>query len=248
MSDQTTHFGYKTVNADEKSTLVKSVFDSVADKYDIMNDAMSFGLHRLWKKFTINLARLRPGDKVLDIAAGSGDLSIAFAKKVGPSGLVIASDINAAMLEQGRRKIVEAGVASNTLCVQANAEDLCFDDNTFNRVSISFGLRNVTDKQKALESMYRVIKPGGFVMILEFSKPVTEPLQKMYDAYSFNVIPQLGQWITNDRESYQYLVESIRKHPDQETLATMMRDAGFESVVYHNLNAGIVALHIGYKY
>lgn len=247
-SDKTTHFGYQDVGVDEKASLVKDVFDSVASKYDIMNDLMSFGMHRLWKNITVSKAKLRPGYKVLDVASGSADLALAFAKKVGPTGLVVASDINEHMLAEGRAKLVNNGAIANTYCVQLNAETIPFENNYFDRVSIGFGLRNVTRKDVALKSMYDAIKPGGYLMVLEFSKPVLEPLQKMYDTYSFNVIPKLGEWVTGDSESYQYLVESIRKHPDQETLASMMRDAGFNEVKYHNLTGGVVALHIGYKF
>ena len=243
-----THFGFQNVGVGDKANLVKDVFDSVASKYDIMNDVMSFGMHRLWKNITVSKARLRVGYKVLDLATGSADLALAYSKKVGPSGLVVASDINEYMLAEGRNKLIDNGASHNTCCVQLDAEKIAFEDDYFDRVTISFGLRNVTNKQAALDSMYRVTKPGGYVMVLEFSKPVLEPLAKMYDMYSFNVIPKLGEWITGDNDSYQYLVESIRKHPDQETLSSMMRQSGFEDVVYHNLTGGIVALHIGYKY
>jgi 2-octaprenyl-6-methoxy-1,4-benzoquinone methylase (EC 2.1.1.-)/demethylmenaquinone methyltransferase (EC 2.1.1.-) len=200
------------------------------------------------EQITISKARLKLGHKVLDVASGSGDLALAFSEKVGPTGIVVASDINEHMLLEGRAKLVNKGALANTHCVQLNAENIPFERNYFDRVTISFGLRNVTRKEVALKAMYDVIKPGGYLMVLEFSKPVLEPLQKMYDLYSFNVIPKLGKWVTGDSESYQYLVESIRKHPDQETLSAMMKQAGFDEVQCHNLTGGVVALHIGYKF
>ena len=245
---KTTHFGYRDVPVDEKSTLVAEVFRSVAPKYDLMNDLMSFGLHRLWKRFTINEAALRPGQCVLDVASGTGDLAKAYAKIVGKDGKVVMTDINDAMLQVGLDRLTDAGIMGNIECVQANAECLPFADNYFDCVSIAFGLRNVTDKDAALRSMYRVLKPGGKLLVLEFSKPTVPALSKLYDAYSFNIIPKLGKLITNDAESYQYLVESIRMHPNQDTLKNMLESAGFEDVTYHNLNAGIVALHKGWKY
>lgn len=243
-----THFGYRQVPTEEKSNLVAEVFRSVAPKYDLMNDLMSFGLHRLWKRFTIEQADLRPGHIVLDVASGTGDLAKAFAKIVGPSGKVIMSDINEAMLEVGRDRLVDAGIVGNVECVQADAENLPFADNHFDCITIAFGLRNVTDKLKALKSMYRVLKPGGRLLVLEFSKPQVPALGKLYDFYSFNVIPKMGELVTNDKESYQYLVESIRMHPNQETLKSMLQEAGFEDVEYFNLTGGIVALHKGKKY
>jgi demethylmenaquinone methyltransferase/2-methoxy-6-polyprenyl-1,4-benzoquinol methylase len=244
----TTHFGFQQVASDEKATLVANVFRSVAPKYDLMNDLMSFGLHRLWKQFTVTQAALRPGNIVLDVASGTGDLAKAFAKKVGAHGKVIMTDINEAMLQVGRERLEDAGIIGNIECIQADAQHLPFADNYFDCISIAFGLRNVTDKAAALRSMYRVLKPGGKLLILEFSQPSTPFIKKCYDLYSFNVIPKLGALITNDRDSYQYLVESIRMHPDQETLKTMLIEAGFEEVDYFNLNSGIVALHKGYKY
>jgi demethylmenaquinone methyltransferase/2-methoxy-6-polyprenyl-1,4-benzoquinol methylase len=213
-----------------------------------MNDVMSFGLHRLWKRFTIAQADLRPGQFVLDVASGTGDLAIAFAKIVGKNGKVIMTDINEAMLQVGRERVEDAGIIGNINCIQANAEKLPFQQNYFDCVSIAFGLRNVTDKSAAIQSMYNTLKPGGKLLILEFSHPKTPLVHKLYDYYSFNVIPKMGELIANDKDSYQYLVESIRMHPDQETLKTMMIDAGFEDVEYFNLSGGIVALHKGYKY
>lgn len=244
----TTHFGYREVPENEKVNLVKEVFRSVAPKYDLMNDVMSFGMHRLWKRFTIQQAALRPGQVLLDVASGTGDLAKAFAKIVGPTGKVIMTDINDAMLQVGRERLEDAGIMGNVECVIADAENLPFPDNHVDCITISFGLRNVTNKLNALKSMYRVLKPGGKLLILEFSHPENPLLNKLYDVYSFNVIPKMGELITNDKESYQYLVESIRMHPNQETLKSMMQEAGFEDVDYHNLNGGIVALHKGFKY
>ena len=245
---KTTHFGYKDVPKEEKARLVGDVFSSVAKNYDVMNDFMSFGVHRLWKKFTIARSRVRPGHKILDVAGGSGDLAAAYAKKVAPTGEVILTDINAAMLEQGRAKLVDNGYGESIKSVLTDAEELCFADNYFDRVSISFGLRNVTQKEKALAEMARVIKPGGCALILEFSHPLSKTFTQLYELYSFKVIPKIGAIVAKDEDSYQYLVESIRKHPDQETLKKMMLNNGFDHVVYHNLTNGIVALHIGYKY
>jgi demethylmenaquinone methyltransferase/2-methoxy-6-polyprenyl-1,4-benzoquinol methylase len=245
-STDSTHFGYQTVPADEKADLVKGVFDSVATRYDIMNDLMSAGLHRLWKRHTIDQAAVRPGDCVLDLAGGTGDLALKFARQVGPKGHVVLADINAAMLEQGRRRLIDAGIGGNLSIAQVNAEELPFDGGTFNCITIAFGLRNVTDKQAALDSMYRVLKPGGKAMILEFSEPV-KSLKPAYDLYSFKVLPLIGKIIARDADSYQYLAESIRMHPDQDTLLGMMTDAGFERCRYQNLAGGIVALHIGYR-
>ena len=242
-----THFGYKTVNKAEKQARVADVFTSVAKKYDIMNDLMSFGIHRLWKRYAISLSGVRAGQQVLDIAGGTGDLAKVFSREVGRTGHVVLSDINAAMLEVGRERLINAG-CNNVDFVLANAETLApFDDESFDLVTISFGLRNVTDKDAALKSMYRVLKPGGRLLILEFSKPVFEPLSKAYDLYSFTALPIMGKLIANDSESYQYLAESIRMHPDQQTLKQMMQQAGFENCDYHNLTAGIVAVHRGFK-
>ncbi|WP_201608649.1 bifunctional demethylmenaquinone methyltransferase/2-methoxy-6-polyprenyl-1,4-benzoquinol methylase UbiE [Psychrobacter okhotskensis] len=245
--NEQTHFGYKTVNKAEKQARVADVFTSVAKKYDIMNDLMSFGIHRLWKRYAISLSGVRAGQHVLDIAGGTGDLAKVFSREVGRNGKVVLSDINAAMLEVGRERLINAG-CNNVDFVLANAETLApFDDNSFDLLTISFGLRNVTDKDAALKSMYRVLKPGGRLLILEFSKPVFEPLSKAYDLYSFTALPMMGKLIANDAESYQYLAESIRMHPDQQTLKQMMQQAGFENCDYHNLTAGIVAVHRGFK-
>ena len=244
--EKTTHFGFQQVDVDQKQGLVKSVFDSVASNYDLMNDVMSLGTHRLWKNYTIASSNASKGDKVLDIAGGTGDLAIKFRKKVGDSGKVILSDINGSMLEEGRKNLINHGVIDVDF-IQANAESLPFEDNTFDCVSIAFGLRNVTHKNIALKQMHRVLKKGGSLLVLEFSKVENEMLEKIYDAYSFNLIPKLGQFFANDEDSYQYLAESIRKHPDQETLKTMALDAGFGFCEYHNLSGGIVALHKAIK-
>lgn len=247
-SSSKTHFGFKEVDESAKQGLVGEVFKSVAGNYDIMNDAMSLGVHRAWKWFAIAQSGVKTGDQVLDLAAGSGDLSLKFANKVGEEGRVVVTDINQAMLEQGRRRLTNAGIAGNVDYCLVNAENLPFDDNSFDCISISFGLRNVTHKDNALASMQRCLKPGGRVIVLEFSQPTNESFRKVYDAYSFNVIPKLGEMIASDRDSYQYLVESIRQHPPQEELKQMMLDAGFDRVRYHNLTGGVVALHVGYKY
>ena len=244
--EKTTHFGFQQVDVDQKQGLVKSVFDSVASNYDLMNDVMSLGTHRLWKNYTIASSNVSKGDKVLDIAGGTGDLAIKFRKKVGDSGKVILSDINGSMLEEGRKNLINHGIIDVDF-IQANAESLPFEDNTFDCVSIAFGLRNVTHKNIALKQMHRVLKKGGSLLVLEFSKVENEMLEKIYDAYSFNLIPKLGQFFANDEDSYQYLAESIRKHPDQETLKTMALDAGFGFCEYHNLSGGIVALHKAIK-
>ncbi len=226
--------------------MVRDVFDSVATKYDVMNDLMSVGLHRLWKKFTINLAAVKPGQVILDLAGGTGDLTEQLIKKVGKNGHVILSDINAAMLKEGRSRLINSGASNKMNIIQLDAQKLPFNDSIFDSVMIAFGLRNVTDKEAALSSMYRVLKPGGKVMILEFSKP-NELIKPAYDFYSFNVLPTLGKLVANDSKSYQYLAESIRMHPDQETLRSMMEKSGFRHNRFHNMAAGIVALHIGYK-
>ena len=244
----TIDFGYKQVAKTEKQTLVANVFNSVAQKYDVMNDLMSFGIHRLWKRYTIDCSGVRSGMKVLDIAGGTGDLTAQFSRRVGPTGEVVLADINDAMLEVGRDKLRNRGIVGNVRYVQANAEELPFADDSFDIITIAFGLRNVTDKQKALESMFRVLKPGGRLLVLEFSKPVQPVLNQAYDFYSFNVLPKMGQLVAGDAESYQYLAESIRMHPDQETLKGMMELAGYEQVTYTNLTGGIVALHRGFKF
>jgi demethylmenaquinone methyltransferase/2-methoxy-6-polyprenyl-1,4-benzoquinol methylase len=247
VSEQKTHFGYQDVDAAAKAGMVGQVFDSVASKYDVMNDLMSFGVHRLWKRFTLDQSGVRPGQAVLDIAGGTGDLAGQFSKRVGKGGLVVLADINASMLFTGRDKLLDKGLIDNLDFTQANAEDLPFADESFDCITIAFGLRNVTDKDKALRSMNRVLKPGGRLLVLEFSKPVLPLLSKAYDAYSFAALPMMGKLIANDAESYRYLAESIRMHPDQETLKGMMDQAGFAKTKYHNLTGGIVALHKGYK-
>ena len=247
-NDNTTHFGFKTVPLQEKANRVADVFHSVASQYDVMNDLMSFGLHRLWKRFTLGQSNVRSGQRVLDLAGGTGDLAKAFTKKVGAEGFVVLADINAEMLKCGRERLRDAGIVSNITYVQADAENLPFPDNHFDCITIAFGLRNVTCKEEALRSMYRVLKPGGRLLVLEFSKPVLPLLNTLYDKYSFHVIPKLGEWVCGDGESYQYLVESIRMHPDQATLKGMMETAGFFDVNYFNLTGGIVALHKGFKY
>lgn len=247
MTDKT-HFGFKEIPAHEKVQRVADVFHSVAHKYDLMNDLMSLGMHRLWKRYTIQQAQVRSGQTVLDIAGGTGDLAKVFSHAVGPTGTVLLADINEKMLQQGRERLTNQGIVSNVHYIQTDAEKLPFFDNTFDLITISFGLRNVTDKTAALRSMYHGLKPGGKCLILEFSKPAQPLLNKIYDEYSFKWIPTLGEWICNDRESYQYLVESIRMHPDQLTLKNMMEHAGFEDVTFHNLTGGIVALHKGFKY
>lgn len=247
-NDDKTHFGFRDVAVEEKQNLVGEVFRSVAGKYDLMNDAMSMGAHRLWKWFTISQSGVRKGHKILDLAAGSGDLSLEFAKKVGETGHVTMTDINPDMLAVGREKLTNKGIVGNIDYAIVNAEELPYEDNSFDCITISFGLRNVTHKDVALKEMARCVKPGGKVLVLEFSKPTTAWLEKAYDTYSFNVIPKLGKLLADDEESYQYLVESIRKHPDQDTLKQMMLDAGFDTAKYHNMTGGIVALHVASKY
>lgn len=241
-------FGFTQVPKQEKIKRVADVFHSVADKYDVMNDLMSFGIHRIWKKVTIEYSSVRKGQKVLDLAGGTGDLTAKFSKLVGDDGLVVLADINESMLKVGRDKLRDKGLFKNIEYVQANAEELPFTNNYFDCITISFGLRNVTDKDKALRSMWRVLKPGGRLLILEFSKPQYQILNKAYDLYSFSVLPLMGKIVANDSNSYRYLAESIRMHPDQKTLKKMMEDAGFVDVNYHNMTGGIVALHTGFKF
>ena len=249
MSDnhETIDFGYKDIPIKEKNAKVAEIFHSVASQYDVMNDLMSLGVHRIWKHFTAELSALQPGDKVLDIAGGTGDMSKKFSRLVGEKGEVILADINYSMLEEGRKRLLDQGYVNNLSFVQANAECLPFPDNYFNCVCIAFGLRNVTRKQKAIESMHRVLKPGGRLLILEFSKPTFPGLKPIYDAYSFSILPWLGKVIAKDSESYRYLAESIRRHPDQNTLKNMMEKAGFIKADYHNMSGGIVAIHKGIK-
>lgn len=246
-TEDTTDFGYRQVKRQEKAGQVAEVFHSVAGKYDMMNDLMSMGIHRLWKRFTIELSGVRPGHRVLDIAGGTGDLTMKFSDLVGRDGQVVLADINASMLQVGRSRLTDRGYVGNIEYVQADAEHLPFPDNSFNVVSIAFGLRNVTDKDQALRDMCRVLKPGGKLLVLEFSKPTNPLLSKAYDLYSFNALPLMGQLVAGDGNSYQYLAESIRMHPDQDTLKGMMDTAGFVNTRYHNMTGGIVALHAGVK-
>jgi demethylmenaquinone methyltransferase/2-methoxy-6-polyprenyl-1,4-benzoquinol methylase len=244
----TTHFGYQQVPIEEKAERVAGVFGSVAARYDLMNDVMSFGIHRLWKRFTIDVSGVSAGERVLDLAGGTGDLAVKLADRVGMQGQVMLADINAAMLREGRERLVNRGVVANIEYLQADAECLPFPDNYFDCVTMAFGLRNVTHKERALAAIYRVLKPGGRALILEFSKPSVSGLQPLYDLYSFKVLPLMGKLIARDADSYRYLAESIRMHPDQETLKGMMQGAGFERCDYYNLSGGIVALHKGYKF
>ena len=245
--DRKVDFGFEKVAAADKASRVRSVFESVAPKYDVMNDLMSLGWHRLWKHFTLSLTGLRPGQSALDVAGGTGDLARGLLRQVGKSGRVVLSDVNPAMLDIGRDRLLDSGFVGNVEYIVADAERLPFEDNLFNCVTIGFGLRNVTDKAAALKSMYRVLKPGGQLLVLEFSTPVAPGLKPIYDAYSFNVLPLLGKIVSRDAASYRYLAESIRMHPDQETLLDMLRTAGFSQARYHNLSGGIVAVHRGYK-
>jgi demethylmenaquinone methyltransferase/2-methoxy-6-polyprenyl-1,4-benzoquinol methylase len=248
MKQKTTHFGYQQVDWEEKQRRVAGVFDSVADNYDLMNDVMSFGIHRLWKRFAVEQSGARPGQRILDLAGGTGDLAARLSRLVGSQGEVVVGDINASMLSVGRARLLDRGISGNVRFVQANAENLPFPPSSFDCITIAFGLRNVTDKQKALESMYQVLKPGGRVLVLEFSTPVIPGLRQAYDLYSFKLLPLMGRLIARDERSYRYLAESIRMHPDQEKLKTMMQQAGFEDCDYHNLSGGIVALHRGFRY
>lgn len=245
--DNQTHFGYNSVDRSQKASMVAGVFHSVAARYDLMNDLMSAGIHRVWKRFTIELSGVRRGQRVLDIAGGTGDLAAKFSQLVGAEGKVVLADINSSMLEVGREKLTDKGIAANIEYVQANAECLPFPDNYFDCITIAFGLRNVTDKESALRSMLRVLKPGGRCLVLEFSKPKSELLGKIYDQYSFSVLPKMGQLVAGDADSYRYLAESIRVHPDQETLLDMMKSAGFANASYYNMTGGIVAVHRGIK-
>jgi demethylmenaquinone methyltransferase / 2-methoxy-6-polyprenyl-1,4-benzoquinol methylase len=246
-SDRKVDFGFEKVAWSDKAERVRSVFASVAGKYDVMNDLMSLGVHRLWKHFTLSLTGLRPGMRALDVAGGTGDLAAGLLRQVGKSGHVVLSDVNPAMLDIGRDRLLDRGWASNVECIVADAERLPFDDNSFDCVTIGFGLRNVTDKAAALASMHRVLKPGGQLLVLEFSTPVAPGLKPLYDVYSFQILPRLGKLVAGDADSYRYLAESIRMHPDQETLLEMLRTAGFSQARYHNLSGGIVAVHRGYK-
>lgn len=241
-------FGYQTVDKDKKEEKVAEVFHSVASKYDVMNDVMSFGIHRLWKRTMIELTGTRKGQKALDLAGGTGEIAMKVAKRVGDSGHVVLSDINSSMLEEGKKRVINSGFINNISFELINAEEIPFPDNTFDLVTISFGLRNVTDKLKALKEMQRVIKPGGRLVVMEFSKTNNPALTKLYDFYSFSALPFMGKIIANDEESYRYLAESIRMHPDQETMKSMMLEAGFDEVEYKNLTGGIVAIHRGFVY
>lgn len=248
-NQDSTHFGYQNVPTGEKAGKVKEVFDSVSGNYDLMNDLMSMGVHRLWKRYAVSVGGFRPGEAVLDLAGGTGDLAALIAPRIraGSQGRFVLSDINASMLSEGRDRMTDRGLLNDLEYIQADAEALPFADASFDAVTMAFGLRNVTKKEDALKSIFRVLKPGGRLLVLEFSKPVSKTLSKVYDAYSFNVLPRLGKAVANDEESYQYLAESIRMHPDQQTLADMMGDAGFERCQYYNLTGGVVALHRGWR-
>lgn len=248
MNEQnTTHFGFKQVATEEKVSLVRGVFDSVAAQYDVMNDLMSLGIHRIWKRIAVQLSNARTGEHVLDLAGGTGDLTTLFEKRVGKSGDVVLADINAQMLRTGRDRLINRGLVSNIRYAQVNAECLPFKDNSFDCVCIGFGLRNVTDKDAALRSMYRVLKPGGRLIVLEFSHPTDKVTEKVYDFYSFNILPKIGGMVAKDEASYRYLAESIRMHPKQDELQRMLETAGFERCEYFNMTQGIVAIHRGYK-
>ncbi len=247
MTDKT-HFGYQTVDSAQKKELVGAVFDSVAERYDVMNDFMSMGIHRLWKRYAINQTGVRYGHKVLDLAGGTGDLAARLSERVGDEGTVVLADINESMVSVGRDRLIDEGRVQNIRYTLADAEALPFAENSFDCVTMAFGLRNVTDKQRALESIFSSLRPGGRLLVLEFSKPVLPVLSKVYDAYSFTALPALGKLVAGDSESYRYLAESIRKHPDQETLKGMMQEAGFERCDFHNMTGGIVALHKGFKF
>lgn len=248
MTDKTTHFGFEKVAWDDKQRRVGTVFDSVAGNYDLMNDVMSFGAHRLWKRFAVEQSGVHRGQKILDLAGGTGDLAERLSRMVGPDGEVVIGDINKSMLNVGRERLLDRGICGNVQYVQANAEKLPFPDSSFDCITIAFGLRNVTDKSRALESMYRVLKPGGRLLVLEFSKPVVPALKQAYDLYSFKILPVMGRLIARDEASYRYLAESIRMHPGQEDLKALMEKSGFEDCDYFNLSGGIVALHRGYRY
>ena len=247
-NENKTHFGYKQVNKEDKVNMVRGVFDSVADKYDLMNDLMSMGIHRIWKRVAVQLSNVRNGDQILDLAGGTGDLTTLFEKRVGKEGQIVLADINNAMLSTGRDRLINRGLIGNIQYAQVNAECLPFADNSFDCVCIAFGLRNVTNKEAALRSMHRVLKPGGRVIVLEFSHPVDKVTEKVYDFYSFNLLPKIGSLIAKDEESYRYLAESIRMHPKQDELKQMMQDAGLERCEYFNMSQGVVAVHRGYKF
>ncbi len=247
-TDNTTHFGFKQVNADDKVKLVRGVFDSVAGQYDIMNDLMSFGIHRIWKRVAVQLSNVREGEQVLDLAGGTGDLTTLFAKRIGKNGNIVLADINSEMLRTGRDRLIDRGLINNITYAQVNAECLPFEDNSFDCVCIAFGLRNVTDKDAALRSMMRVLKPGGRVIVLEFSHPTDKITEKVYDFYSFKLLPKIGKFVAKDEDSYRYLAESIRMHPKQDALKKMMEAAGLERCEYFNMSQGVVAVHRGYKF
>lgn len=246
--NSTTHFGFKQVATKEKVGMVRDVFDSVANQYDVMNDIMSLGIHRVWKRIAVQLSNVREGDSVLDLAGGTGDLTTLFAKRIGKTGKIILADINSAMLRTGRDRLIDRGLLENIAYTQVNAECLPFEDNSFDCVCIAFGLRNVTDKEAALRSMARVLKPGGRVIVLEFSHPTNKVTEKIYDFYSFNLLPKIGDLVAKDADSYRYLAESIRMHPRQDELKQMMESAGLERCEYFNMSQGIVAVHRGYKF